>query len=266
MLYKQIKVDFLLNKVIKKDRLFLGDYTIDPYQNCEFGCKYCDSSFDKIIYIKNNADKILEKELKLVKKGRIILGSVHDPYQKAEKNFKLTKKLLNIIYKKGFPVHILTKSDLIIRDIDLLKKMKNCIVTISIISVNNDISKIFEENVINPKKRLKIVKKLTDNNINTGVAIIPILPFIIENKLEECIKEIKEHNTKFLIHKYLELKGDQKVIFFKILNRHYPNFVKKYEELYKDSYMPSNTYINNINKTINEICKKYKLENKILEK
>ena len=91
MQYKQIKVDFLLNKVTKKDNLFLGDYTIDPYQNCEFGCRYCDSSFDKTIYVKHNADKILEKELETVEKGRIIVGSVHDPYQKIDEDFHIAK-------------------------------------------------------------------------------------------------------------------------------------------------------------------------------
>ena len=95
MEYKQIHCDSLLKKITKKDTLFNGMYCIDPYQNCEFGCLYCDSSFDKTIYIKSNAAKIIRNQLKNQEKGRIIVGSVHDPYQRIEMDFKLTKKILD---------------------------------------------------------------------------------------------------------------------------------------------------------------------------
>ena len=94
MIYKTIRCSSLLNKITKRDALFLGDYTIDPYQNCEFGCKYCDSSNTSTIYIKTNAPEVLERELKNVTKGRIIIGSVHDPYQNIEKDYKITRKIL----------------------------------------------------------------------------------------------------------------------------------------------------------------------------
>ena len=81
--YKLINCDSLLKKITRKDNLFNGKYCIDPYQNCEFGCLYCDSSYDKTIFVKENADDILNNELKKVKKGLIIIGSVHDPYQNA---------------------------------------------------------------------------------------------------------------------------------------------------------------------------------------
>ena len=136
MQYKQIKVDSILNRITSKDNLFLGDYTIDPYQNCEFGCSYCDSSFDKTIYIKTNASEILNEELKNNKNGRIIVGSVHDPYQNIEKELKITRELLEIIKENGFSCHILTKSDLILRDLDIISNIKDCLVTISIISLN----------------------------------------------------------------------------------------------------------------------------------
>ena len=151
MLYKQIKIDFLLNKITNKDKLFAGNYTIDPYQNCEFGCLYCDSSFDKTIFIKTNAVEILKKELETVKKGTIIVGSVHDPYQRAEEELKITRDLLKTIKKHDFSCHVLTKSDLVIRDVDILSKIDNCMVTISTISLKDSISKIFEKN---PKKTL----------------------------------------------------------------------------------------------------------------
>ncbi|MCK5458581.1 MAG: hypothetical protein KAI20_01710, partial [Thermoplasmatales archaeon] len=116
MEYKLINCDSLLKRITRKDTLFNGKYCIDPYQNCEFGCLYCDSSFEKTIYVKNNSVEILENELQTVEKGVIIIGSVHDPYQRAEQTYEITKKILKTIKKYQFPCHILTKSTLILRD------------------------------------------------------------------------------------------------------------------------------------------------------
>ncbi len=263
MLYKQIKVDFLLNKITKKDKLFKGDYTIDSFQNCEFGCLYCDSSFDKKIYIKTNAVEILNKELKKSKKGTIIVGSVHDPYQKAEEEFKITRDLLKIIAKQNFSCHILTKSDLIIRDIDIIRKINNCMVSISIVSLKNIVSEIFEKNVPLPKKRLKTIEKLTNEGIIAGLAVIPILPYIIEEELEDIVKLAKTHNAFYLLYKHLELKGDQKKFFIKILKEFYPDLVEKYGKLFMETYIADEKYILKIDNTIKKLCKKYKLKNRI---
>lgn len=263
MPYKQIKVDFLLNKITSKDNLFGGVYTIDPYQNCEFGCSYCDSSFDKTIYVKTNASSILEKELKKEKKGTIILGSVHDPYQKAEEKYKITNDLLKIIHKHGFPCHILTKSDLVLRDLDILSKLKSVKVTISLVSLKDKVVDICEKNIPSPNVRLKTIEKLTKKGITAGLAVIPVLPFIAENELEEIVKSAKYHNARYLLHKHLELKGDQKIFFNNLLKKSYPRLVKKYEKLYKDSYLPDEKYILDTNKIIEKMCNSYKLKNKI---
>ena len=122
MKYKQIIINSALKKITKKDILFNGDYTIDPYQNCEFGCMYCDSSIEKKVMIKNNVIEILNKELKEIKKANIIIGSVHDPYQKKKKKQEKTRNILKLIKKHNLCCHILTKSDLVLRDIDILKK------------------------------------------------------------------------------------------------------------------------------------------------
>jgi DNA repair photolyase len=264
MQYKTINQDFLLNKITSTDIFFAGDYTIDPYQNCEFGCLYCDSSFDKTIYIKSNAVEILTKQLQNLEKKTIIVGSVHDPYQKAEEKYKLTRNILKTIKKHGFTCHILTKSDLILRDIDMLSEIKNCIVTISLISLDDSVASIFEKNAPSPKQRLQIIEKLSNNGIKAGVAIIPILPFIVEYKsLEKIIKESCKKQAQYILYKHLELKGDQKNIFFEVLKNFYPNLVNQYEELYKDSYMPKQTFIKNLNKTLNDFCKKYNIKNKV---
>ena len=140
MTYKYINYEKIVNEITKKDNLFFGDYIIDPYQNCEFGCKYCDSTFDKTIYIKNDFLNKIEIEIKDLSKGTIIIGSVSDPYQNIEKNLFITRNLLKIIKKYEFNAHILTKSNMILRDIDILKQIKNVSLTISIISLDEKVS------------------------------------------------------------------------------------------------------------------------------
>jgi len=261
MLYKNILVDSLIKKITTKDVLFNGYYTIDPYQNCEFGCSYCDSSQDKIIYVKINALDILKKELEKIPKSVIIVGSVNDPYQNAEKTFKITRNLLRIIKQKNFSCHILTKSDLVLRDIDILSEIKNCSVTISIISTKNHISKIFEKNVKSTNNRLQTIKKLSDKGVKTGLAIIPILPFLVEEEFENIVESAKKYNAQYFLFKPLELKGDQKTLFLDLLKNYRSDLLNQYEELYKDSYMPDDKYIFKINKSLDELCHTYNLKN-----
>jgi len=260
MQYKQIIIESLLKKIITKDKLFNGNYTIDPYQNCEFGCLYCDSSIDKIVYVKTNAADVFEKELEKISKGIIIVGSVNDPYQNAEKTFKITEKLLKIIQQKKFSCHILTKSDLILRDVDILSEIKNCTVTVSIVSTKVEISKFFENISISTKDRLKVMKKLSDSGINTGLAIIPILPYLVEEDFSSIIKLAKKFNAQHIVYKTLELKGDQKFLFMDLLKSYRFDLVDKYKKLYMDSYKPNDDYITRMNKKLDKICKNFNLK------
>ena len=262
MEYKQIHCDSLIKKITKKDTLFNGNYCIDPYQNCEFGCLYCDSSFDKTIYIKKNAAEILKNELQSLEKGVIIVGSVHDPYQKAEQTYEITKNILKIIKKYDFPCHILTKSTLVLRDINLISSMQ-CTVTISISSLDEHITNIFEKNVPSPKKRLQTVKTLTEKNVKTGIALIPLLPYIVESELESIVKTTNNWNAQYILHKHLELKGEQKQLFKEILQEHYPHLLLKYKNLYKDRFKPDETHTSKIDKKIHTYCKKYNISEKI---
>ena len=250
MKYKYANYKDTINKITKIDNIFKGDYTVDPYQNCEFGCKYCDSTFENVVYIKNDFIKKFEKEIKLIKKGTIILGSVVDPYQKIESELKITRKILDIIYKNGFNVHILTKSDLILRDLDILSKIENSLVTISIISLNNIVLNVFEKDVPSTNIRLNILKKLLDYKIRAGLAIMPLLPYIIEYEIEEIVKEAKANGAQYVLYKFLELKGDQKTIFMDILEKFKPNLIEKCEQLYYNSYQPKKEYITKINEII----------------
>jgi len=144
-----------------------------------------------------------------------------------------------------------------------LSKINKCIVTVSITTLNENISNIFEKNVPLPKERLQIVEKLSENEIRSGIAIMPILPFIVEEELEDIVEVASKYKADYILYKHLELKGDQKTVFLKTLEKFNSNLINRYKELYKDSYMPSKTYILNLKDILDKLCKKYKVKNRI---
>jgi DNA repair photolyase len=262
MEYKLINCDSVLKKITRKDALFHGNYCVDPYQNCEFGCLYCDSSFEKTIYVKANVVEVLKKEIAQIDLGRIIIGSFNDPYQNAEKTYLLTKDILETLAQHHLSCHILTKSPLILRDIDLLSSLQ-CMVTVSLTSLDDRVLRVIEPGVPSPKDRLKVVEKLRDNGINTGVAMIPMIPFIIESEIEGIVRAAHEAHAQYLLHKHLELKGDQEVLFKNMLEIHYPHLLAKYDELYKDDFNPQKQYVHELNKMLVMYCNKYRIPDKI---
>jgi DNA repair photolyase len=262
MEYKIINCDSVVKKITKKDSLFQGNYCIDPYQNCEFGCHYCDSSFEKTVYVKANVVDILKKELENIKNGRIIIGSVHDPYQNIEKKYKLTRTILETLKQFNFPCHILTKSPLILRDIDILSQLE-CMITVSISSLDNQVVRIFEPEVPSTNDRLQTIQTLRIQGINAGVALIPILPYIVESEIESIVKTARSVDAQYLLHKHLELKGDQERLFRNQIETHYPHLLAKYDALYDNDFNPRKEYIQELNNILSEYCKKFKIFDKI---
>ncbi|RLF59820.1 MAG: hypothetical protein DRN27_01470 [Thermoplasmata archaeon] len=262
---KEIQTKFILKKITKYDSLFQGHYTIDPYQNCEFGCIYCDSTYDDTLYILQNALEILKTELIDIPKKRIIIGSVHDPYQSAEETYNITRSIINFLTENNFPIHILTKSPLVLRDIDLLKKNKDVHVTFSFISSDSFIVSQIEKNAPNIISRFQAIQKLQKNNICSGVALIPILPGFVEDSLDDIIAITKSYQASYFLSEHLFLKGDQQRIFFDFIKQYYPTLLTLYDSIFKDSMFPDQTYQNKINKEIKKICGRNNLPTSILE-
>ena len=131
--YVEIEAKSVLQKQKYRDNWFWNRYGINPYRGCQFACNYCDAltekylvhkdykDFSRIIYAKKNAPSVLEKEVRKRKPDVVAMSGVTDPYQPAEKKYELTRKILEILARHKFPAHIITKSDLVLRDIDLLR-------------------------------------------------------------------------------------------------------------------------------------------------
>ncbi|KKQ23871.1 MAG: Radical SAM domain protein [Candidatus Roizmanbacteria bacterium GW2011_GWC2_37_13] len=249
------------------------DYVINPYIGCRFACKYCYASFmgrfvDKTIYdwgeyvyAKVNAPELLNKEIKKLKnKGRgkeIFLSSVTDPYQGAEGDYKLTRQCLKILADYGFEgvVSILTKSNLVIRDIDIFKKLKHAIVGLTVTSTDDGISRYFEKSAPAVSVRLKTLKILNENGIKTYAFIGPLLPhFVAESdELEKLFKELSETGTKDIFVEHLNLAKY-------IRNRLFEEMKDVDQEILKKFYSSqSKSYRVELEEKIIKLIKKYKM-------
>jgi len=183
LIIREIKAKSILTKSGIPD----VDYCINPYVGCSHGCRYCYATFMKrysghteewgsFVDVKINAPEILQKQLKRAKRGRVLISSVTDAYQPIESKYKLTRQCLEILLQSQFPVDILTKSPLVLRDTDLIKKFKDIEVGITITTNDEKMQKIFEPNAPSIMARIRTLKALHDKGINTYAFIGPVLP------------------------------------------------------------------------------------------
>lgn len=222
------------------------------YRGCTHGCIYCDSrskcygfthDFEDI-EVKKNAPELLEKALRSKRKPCMIgTGAMCDPYMHCEKDLKLTRVCLEIIEKYGFGVTIQTKSDLILRDLDLLKSINEkakCVVQMTLTTFDEKLCKIIEPNVCTTKERVNALKTFRDNGIPTVVWLSPILPFINDTKenvggiLDSCFDAGVYGIICFGMGVTLR-EGDREY-FYDALDRHFPGMRERYHKKYGFSY------------------------------
>ena len=250
----EIEAKSILRKHKKIDSWFLSAYGMNLYRGCTHNCGYCDGrsegyyvdgEFGTDVSVKVNAVDILRRELDPTRKRNpfksgymLVGGGVGDSYQPIEKKYQLTRKTLFLLSEKNFPVHILTKSTLVKRDVDLLTKINQktqAIVSFSFSSTDETISRIFEPNVPSPQKRLEVISFFKENGIACGMFLLPVLPFITDTKemLEKTIQDAKDVGVDFIIFGGMTLKqGKQQDYFFSVLSRSHPSLVPKYKEIY----------------------------------
>lgn len=292
----EIEVKSILNKHKKRDEWFLDDYSVNPYSGCSFNCIYCyirgskyGENMVKTLSAKINATKLLEKQLsRRAKKGEygiIALSSATEPYMHCEEKLMLTRKLLEIILKFNFPVEIGTKSTLVLRDLDLLKEIdKNAIlptdlkpklkhgaiISFSISTLNESLAKILEPGAPVPLKRLETMKKFKEEGFLTGVCFMPVLPFISDSEeaMEDTIRTTKEYGGDYIFISGLTLFGngeaDSKTLYYRFLEKYYPELLSKYKNLYRIFFAPSNDYQRKLGERTYNLCKKYQIKNRII--
>ncbi len=237
---------------IKSKGILSPSNTMNLYRGCTHGCIYCDSrshcynmshEFEDI-EIKENSIELLRNTLKTKRKKVMIkTGSMTDPYIPLEIGLKYVRSALEVVYEYGFGFSLITKSNLVLRDIDLLKKINEkskCVVQISLTTIDDDLCKILEPNVSTTSERFEALKILRDNGIPTIVWICPILPYIndtfenLDGLLDYCIEAKVKGIMCFNIG--MTLRDGNREYFYKQLDKHFPNLKEKYINDYGNQY------------------------------
>jgi DNA repair photolyase len=263
--YETIKCRRLLKKPDKAPS-FNCNYVVFPYSGCEYGCVYCyecmegEASRDspKTIKIKENAPSVLKKELKNAQKGVVCLVG----YQPVERKYRIMRKVLEVLSARRFPVHIITKSDIVLDDLDILTRITEngwCAVTFSLSALDEEISNIFEPDVPSPNKRIKALEKVLGTGIYAGIALNPIIPYISdsEERMEDVIRTAADLKVRYVLPMPLILKDDCRTGFINVIKRHFPELLVKYRRLYEFGSAPDVRYSKRLRNRMNLLLKKY---------
>ncbi len=240
------------------------------YRGCTHGCIYCDArshcyGMDHIfedIEVKANVLQLLEDALKKKRKKCMIgTGAMSDPYIHLEENLQNTRKCLEIIDKYGFGLAIQTKSNRILRDLDLLRsinKKAKCVVQMTLTTYDEELCKIIESNVSTTKERFEVLKIMRDNKIPTVVWLSPILPYIndteknIRGILDYCIEAKVKGIIVFGIG--LTLRNGNREYYYKNLDKHFKGLKEKYIREYGNSYEVLSKNHEKLMKIIKDTC------------
>lgn len=228
---------------VKARGIFTSDYGINIYRGCTHGCIYCDSRSEvyqfghefEDIEVKENAVELLKRELVRRKPFMVVTGAMTDPYVPIEKRLQHVRKCLEVIHRYGYGFSCLTKSDLVLRDLDLLKKINEkskAVVQITLTAADDDLSKIIEPNAPSTSRRVEVLKKLDENGIPAVVWLSPIMPYI--NDTEDNISSILDFCIDANVRGVLNLdmgfslrKGNREYFYTK-LDENFPGLRQRY--------------------------------------
>jgi DNA repair photolyase len=252
----------------------------NTYRGCEHNCVYCNArytheylglrteEFSQKVIVKDNAAEILDKEFSRPKWNKIKtvnLATVTDPYQPVENDFKITRKVLEVFLKHHNSLMLTTKSDLVLRDLDLLSEIGqtgflNVVITLP--TVDESLRLKIEPNAPSVSKRLKTVQELQKAGVRTGITAIPLLPYISDDStsLENLVKTVADAGADYLIADLLNFRGESRSRFMEFLRIHYPELQGRYKQLYRTEYCEKD-YTKIVRKKVNNIIKEACLDN-----
>lgn len=252
--FVEVEVKSVLNKVTGMP----FRWSINPYRGCSHACPFCYArrthwfldedgvdQWSSKIFVKVNAPEVLRRELGRPswKREQVALGTATDPYQAIEGRYRLTRQILETLSAFRTPVSIVTRSPMVVRDLELLVSMAERAevhVCLSIATVDPDRARELEPTVAPPAQRLRAVQELAAAGIRTGVLLAPILPGLTDQpeSLAAVVKSARDHGAHFVWHNVLHLGEVTKDSFTRYLRQHHPDLVSRYAELYPGKYAP----------------------------
>jgi DNA repair photolyase len=252
-------------------------WTINPYRGCEFACKYCYArythefmelrdgvDFERKIYVKQQASWLLRQDLKKVKRGEeIAIGTATDPYQPAEKRYEVTRGILEeLALHHGLEIGIVTKSDLVLRDSEVLRRIaehNSLFVNLTITTLDTKLARILEPRAPRPDLRLSAVRELNAAGLNAGVICAPVLPGITDSPaaLDALVCATKEAGGKYIYANPLFLKPCSASVFLPFLENEFPRLVEDYRRRFAGKAFVSKTYGKRISELMASLRKKH---------
>ena len=283
--YEQVATKRTLNRVKEEKMPF--DWSINPYRGCAHGCSFCyarafqsfigmgaEDEFQNHIFIKSNAAEALEAQLSGIARkfghdmeavrrhiGQVTIGTATDPYQPVESREEITRECLKLLAKYRISTSITTRSPLVLRDLDILTRMENVSVNISINTLDDGIIRKLEPASPHPAKRMETVRALSEQGIRTGIFAAPVLPLLTdrEEQLDALLSEAKASGAAFAMISLLRLSRDVKAWYMQTLKLHFPEIVPEYARLYHGSAYAEEGYAASFKNMAAGLLSKYQL-------
>ncbi|MBN1814811.1 MAG: radical SAM protein [Anaerolineae bacterium] len=275
---KEIQAKVLLSHVRQPDTWFGLKYSMNLYRGCQHRCIYCDSrsecyqieDFDGEVLLKANAIDLLREELARKRvKGTIGLGSMNDCYMPLEREINLAGRALELIAQFGFTVHVMTKSDLVLRDLDTLAAINECYATVSftITTADDELGKKLEPGAPLVSDRFRAMRIIADKGIQTGVSLMPVLPFIedTEENIAAIVRKTHEHGGSYIIPSFgMTMRDRQRAYYYDRLDELFPGLRQKYKRVFGDRYHCPANNADGLAKAFYELCGRYGISPRIV--
>lgn len=271
-MYKEMKCTAACNKLKRK---IPYSWDLNIYRGCEHGCKYCyamyshdyleNEEFFKDIYVKTNIVEVLEQQLASSnwKREVINLGGVTDSYQPAEALYQIMPDILKLLIRYQTPCIISTKSDLILRDYDLIDELSRITyvnIAATITCMDEAVQKTLEPGGADSLKRFEMLKSFSKTNASIGLHFMPIIPYLTDNyeNIDSLYSYARDCHVSYVLPGTLYLRGKTRNVFYAFINKEYPNLYEPLKSLYQTGGAPKE-YKNELYKTVNSIREKYGL-------
>jgi DNA repair photolyase len=272
----EIQAKSILMTIRQPDDVFGLNYNMNLYRGCQHQCIYCDSRSEcyqienfQDILVKSNALELLGRELpRKRKKGVIGTGSMNDPYMPLEKQYNLTRGALTLIATHGFGAHIITKSDLVLRDVDVLQAIcsQPARVCLSVSTADDELARKIEPGAPLPSARFQAIRELSRHGITAGVCMMPVLPFLEDtpDNLRAIIERAEGSGAEFVIPWFgMSMRDRQRAYYYEQLDRLFPGLRVQYERAFGDQYSCPARGANQLSRLFYELCARRGIKTRI---